>query len=383
MTPENTSSTPKTCPTCGTRLSENATRCLVCGRTFTPTSTKKVETSPVQNPKLPELKISLPAAIGLIVLVLGLGAALIFVILQSTGRVTTPTVTPTLTTTPTLTLTPTATLEPTIGPTATPLPPREYVVKERDLCSSIALSFGVSIQSIADLNGLPPDCGVLYPNTTLKIPFPTPTPTALPTATLSAAEATQLSCGTVQYQVTENDTLSSISANYNISVESIKNFNGLTSDNVYLGMYLSLPLCERMPTQGPTPTATLLPPYSAASLLLPEDGSVFTNVNDAIALQWSSVGTLMENEAYAVTIEDVTSGGANKLVAYTTETKLNVPTSLRPLDNTFHIFRWSVVAVRQTGTTADGQPEYTAHGQVSSYRVFGWSGSAGAVTPTP
>ncbi len=383
MTTENTSSTPKTCPTCGTRLSENATRCLVCGRTFTTTPTKKAETSPVQNPKLPELKISLPAAIGLIVLVLGLGAALIFVILQSTGRVTTPTVTPTLTTTPTLTLTPTATLEPTIGPTETPLPPREYVVKDGDLCSSIALSFGVSIQSIADLNGLPPDCGVLYPNTTLKIPYPTPTPTALPTSTLSAAEATQVSCGTVQYQVTENDTLSSISANYNISVESIKNFNGLTSDSVYLGMYLNLPLCERMPTQGPTPTATLLPPYSAASLLLPEDGSVFTSVNDAIALQWSSVGTLMAGEAYAITIEDVTSGGANKLVAYTTETKFEVPSSLRPLDNTFHIFRWSVVAVRQTGTTADGQPEYTAHGQVSLYRVFGWSGSAGAVTPTP
>ncbi len=383
MTPENVSSTPKTCPTCGTRLSENATRCLVCGRTFTPATTRKVETSPVQNPKLPELKVSLPAAIGLIVLILGLGAALIFVILQSTGRVTTPTVTPTVTNTPTLTLTPTATLEPTLGPTATPVPPREYVIKEGDLCSSIALSYSVSIQSIADLNGLPPDCGVLYPNTTLKIPWPTPTPTALPTSTLSASEATQQACGTVPYQVTENDTLSSISANYNISVESIKTFNGLTSDNVWVGMNLSLPLCERLPTQGPTPTATLLPPYTAPSLLLPEDGAVFANVNETIALQWSSVGTLLEGEAYAVTIEDVTSGGANRLTAYTTETKLTVPTSLRPLDNTFHIFRWSVVAVRQTGTTADGQAEYTAHGTVSPFRVFGWAGTASAVTPTP
>ncbi|HQK05374.1 MAG TPA: LysM peptidoglycan-binding domain-containing protein, partial [Anaerolineaceae bacterium] len=173
MTPENVSSTSKTCPTCGSRLSENATRCLVCGRTFTPAATKKTETSPVQNPKLPELKVSLPAAIALIVLILGLGAALIFVILQTTGRVTTPTATPTVTNTPTLTLTPTATLEPTLGPTPTPVPPREYVVKEGDLCSSIALSFGVSIQSIASLNGLPPDCGILYPNTTLKIPWPT------------------------------------------------------------------------------------------------------------------------------------------------------------------------------------------------------------------
>lgn len=383
MTPENTSATPKTCPTCGTRLSENATRCLVCGRTFTPAASKKAETSPVQNPKLPELKISLPAAIGLIVLILGLGAALIFVILQTTGRVTTPTVTPTMTNTPTLTLTPTSTLEPTLGPTATLVPPREYVVKEGDLCSSIALMYSVSIQSIADLNGLPPDCGILYPNTTLKIPWPTPTPTPPPTATLSAAEATQQACGTVPYQVTENDTLSSISANYNISVESIKTFNGLTSDNVWIGMNLSLPLCERMPTQGPTPTATLLPPYSAPSLLLPEDGAIFVDINESIALQWSSVGTLLENEAYAVTIEDVTSSGANRLTSYTKETKLIVPTSLRPLDNTFHIYRWSVVAVRQSGTTADGQPEYTVHGTVSPFRVFGWSGTAGVITQTP
>jgi ribosomal protein L40E len=132
MTPEMTNQTPKTCPTCGTRLSENATRCLVCGRTFS-ASTKKEEVTPVQNPKLPELKISLPAAIGLIVLVLGLGAALIFVILQTTGRVTTPTVTPTSSSTPTLTLTPTMTLEPTIGPTETPVPPQEYVVRDGDL----------------------------------------------------------------------------------------------------------------------------------------------------------------------------------------------------------------------------------------------------------
>ena len=99
MAKETTNSTPKTCPTCGTRLSENATRCLVCGRTFTPSTTKKEETSPVQSPKLPQLKISLPAAIAIVILVLGLGAALIFVVLQTTGRVTTPTATPTITTT--------------------------------------------------------------------------------------------------------------------------------------------------------------------------------------------------------------------------------------------------------------------------------------------
>ncbi len=383
MTPESNTNLPKTCPTCGTRLSENATRCLVCGRSFT-TTTKKASTNPVESPKLPEFKISLPAAIGLIVLVLGLGAALIFIILRTTGRVTTPTETPTVTLTPTLTLTPSPSLEPTQGPTETPLPPSEYVVKSGDMCSSIAAQFKVSINSIVELNNLPSDCGTLYENQKLLIPRPTPTATSMPTATMSAAEATEQACGTVPYEVKENDTLSSISANYNISVDSIKNFNGLTSDNVFVGLTLNLPLCERRPTEGPTPTATLPPPYGSASLLLPADGSVFSNVNESIALQWSSVGTLRDTEAYAVTVEDVTAGGGKKVVEYTKETKFIVPTSLRPMDNTFHIFRWWVVAVRQTGSTAEGQAEYVEYGTISTYRVFGWSGTAGsAVTSTP
>lgn len=382
MSAENDTTHPKTCPTCGTRLSENATRCLVCGRTFT-VSPKKESSTPVQNPKLPELKVSLPAAIALAVVILGLGAALIFVILQSTGRVTTPTITPTLTVTPTITLTPSPTLEPTAAPTATPLPPIEYAVKSGDICSTIALSFGVSIQSISELNNLPQDCGTLVVGQKLFIPRPTPTGTPPPTPTLSAAEATQQSCGVVSYQVKANDTLAGISANYNISIESIKNFNNLSGDSLFEGQYLNLPLCERLPTAGPTPTATLAPPYPQASLLLPVDGTVYSSVNDTITLQWSSVGTLRENEAYAVTVEDVTAGGDRKVVEYTRETKFIVPSSLRPLDNTNHIFRWYVVAVRQSGTTTDGQPIYVVYGTLSEYRVFGWSSSAGTSTQTP
>jgi LysM repeat protein len=358
-------------------------RCLVCGRTFTSTSKTAVSANPIQSPKLPELKLSLPAAIGLIILVLGLGAALIFLILQSTGRVTTPTATPTITLTPTSTSTPSPTVEPTIAPTATPLPPKEHIVSANEYCSSIALRYNVSVQSIVELNNLPTDCGTLYVGQKLLIPIPTPMPTALPTATLSAAEATEQACGTVSYQIKEGDSLSSISANYNISVASIKSFNGLSSDNVMVGMYLSLPLCERMPTAGPTPTATLPPPYGAASLLLPADGVVYTNISDTINLQWSSVGTLRDGERYAVTIVDLTSGEVKKITQYVSDTKFTVPASLRPTDNTIHVFRWWVVAVRQTGSTDDGQPIYETYGTISAFRVFGWSGSGGSTTPTP
>ena len=390
MSPENSST--KVCPTCGTRLSENATRCLVCGRNFsTPTAPAKVEKSnPVESPKLPELKLSLPAALGLIVLILGLGAAIIFLILQGTGHVATPTETPTITLTPTNTVVQ-PTVEATLASTYTPLPPIDYTIQAGDLCSSLAATYKVSITSIIDLNNLDENC-TIYPGNSIKIPQPTPTNTPQPTGTLSPAEATSASCQTLAYTVAENDTLSSIAANYNISIESLKNFNNLPSDNVWVGENLSLPLCERLPTEGPSPTPTTPPTYPAPNLLLPNDGIVYPNTTETITLQWSSVGTLRSNEAYQVTIEDVSSEGTKRSVQYVTDTKVNVPVNLRPQDNTSHIFRWWVIAARQTGSNADGTPIYETNGATSDMRVFGWAGTSGGTgsvnvsptaTPTP
>src|SRR5271157_869905 len=174
MSPETTNSKTKICPTCGTRLNENATRCLVCGHTFTQDSISS--SKGVQGPHLPELTMSLPVALVVILLVLGIGAGTVFAVLQGTGRVVQPTTTATATLTPTVTLTPTASLTPTLEPSATLLPPVNYVVKQNDTCSLIAVIFKVSIQSIIDLNNLSADCGSLYVGQALKIPQPTPTP---------------------------------------------------------------------------------------------------------------------------------------------------------------------------------------------------------------
>ena len=141
------------------------------------------------------------------------------------------------------------------------------------------------------------------------------------------------------YTVQANDTLSSIAANYNVTVETIKAYNNLTTDIVYEGMYIMIPLCERKPTAGRTPTATLPPPYPSPNLLLPADGSLFANATDVITLQWAAVGTLRENEAYAVTVEDVTAGGDRRILEYVKDTKFSVPDGLRPTDNQQHICR--------------------------------------------
>jgi hypothetical protein len=103
-----------------------------------------------------------------------------------------------------------------------------------------------------------------------------------------------------------------------------------------------------------------------------------------VTLQWATVGALLENEAYAVTVVDLTTGEERKLVEYVNDTKYIVPVSFRATDNIPHIYRWSVVAVRQTGTDDEGDAIWESAGTVSLGRVFSWiGGPAAEATPTP
>ncbi len=333
---------------------------------------------------MPEITLSLPAAIGLLTLFLAIGAVLVYVALQQTAPVMADaTESPTITPTETATLTPTP-VTPTITNTPEPSPtPLSYTVKLGDNCGSIAFAFGVSINSIVLLNDLPADCSTLFENQRLLIPQPTPTATAMPTSTLNPAEATEAACEKYEYTVAENDTLSSISLNYNVSMDAIKEYNGLVNDVVRFGQTLVIPLCRRNATPGPSPTPTLPPPYPAVPLLLPPDGAAFSIEEPIISLQWASVGTLREREAYAVTIEDLTEGEGRKMVEYVTDTKFIVPASFLSNDQLPHVFRWWVLPVRQMGTDDDGNPIWETAGAVSVPRVFTWFGVAPLTTPEP
>jgi LysM repeat protein len=254
-------------------------------------------------------------------------------------------------------------------------------VREGDTCGVIAANFSISVQSIVIQNQLSSECFVSV-GQILKIPYPTSTPAPPPTDIPNEATQTAQACEKVPYTVQENDTLSSISFNYNVPQDAIKFYNGLPTDNVLIGQTILIPLCERFATPGPTPTATLPPPYQAPPLLLPADGAAFTLANDVVTLQWSSIGTLRENEAYQVTIEDVTS--SQRLVTeYVTDTKFIVPTSFRPNDNLAHVIRWWVTTVRQNGVDEQGQPVYDSAGAISEKRVFTWVGVAVEETPRP
>lgn len=332
---------------------------------------------------MPEVTLSLPIALGLLVLFLAVGATVVYAGLSATKRVVNPTEVPTQTETLAPSATPTATDLPTLVPTVTEQPPFAYTVAAGDTCGGIAVQFGVSANSIIILNNLPASCNNLVIGQKLKVPFPTATPPPAATSTLGAAEATRANCEKVVVNVQANDTLSSIALNYAVPMQAIKDFNGLATDNVFIGQTLTIPLCARAATPGPTPTATIPPPYPAPNLLLPIDGAGFTLANDVVTLQWASIGTLRDNEAYQVIVEDITEGQARRIVDYVTDTKYIVPSTFRPKANLAHVMRWWVAPVRQNGSDAQGQPIWDPAGTASDKRDFTWVGAAVEATPTP
>jgi LysM repeat protein len=382
MTPDKINNLTKICPTCGTRVSEKAAKCVVCG-TSLGESSSKVAPKPVQGSRMPELTLSLPLALGLLALFVTIGAAAVYFTLSSSGRVIEPTPIPSATTTATLTLTPTSTETPTPQPTYTPIPPIEYTIASNDSCLSIALAFDVSFQSIILLNNLPASCNNLVIGQKILVPRPTPTPTSAPSATLSAGDATEAACEKYVYTVKATDTLFGISLNFNVPMDAIKEYNGLPGDYVYEGQILNIPTCKRNPTPGPSPTATTPPPYQPPNLLLPPDGASFTLANDSFTLQWAAVGELRGNEFYGVTVVDLTDPNQRRLTDYVTDTKFIVPPTFRPNDTIPHVMKWWVVVVRQTTTDAEGKAVYESAGLPSEQRAFSWIGSAISTTPQP
>ncbi len=330
-----------------------------------------------------ELTVSLPLAIGLLALFALLSAGATFGAIRLTGAgIEEPTSTATLT--QTATVEPTSTPEPTRTFTPEPSPtPLSHVVRENETCLALAAFYDVSVQSIVQLNNLGTSC-LLSVGQTLLIPQPTATPSPEPTATLPAAEATRLACETITYTVEANDTLGGIAENYNVSMQAIMDYNGKTTETVFTGEILIVPLCERNPTPGPTPTETPPPPYPAPNLLLPQDGAAFSLANDTVSLQWAAVGQLRDNEFYHLVVLDVTEGsGTRRIDAYVKDTNYIVPTSFRPSSSTPHVMRWWVEAVRQVGSNAAGEPIYATGGAPSVRRDFTWSGEILRATPTP
>jgi len=374
---------------CGTKLSENARRCLVCGTDLSgssePSSPKPRKTNEkIDSKRIPEVKINLIALIAIIVVILVLIGLLIFFIVMGGKAETEGAVDPeaTITVTPTLTSSPSNTPTQTPLPTWTPLPPVEYTVKDNETCLDIALQFNTSVQSIILANNLNTSC-LISPGNVLQVPQPTLTPSPVPTATPEAFIADVEMCTNVDTIIVDASmTLSSIAANYNVSMSDIRIYNNMPNDIVRQGDKLIIPLCDRLPTAGPTLTPTPLPPYPAPNPLLPRSGAAFTATDEAVTLQWASVASLFPGEVYRVVVQDLTSAEEKILVDYVSDTKYILPASFRPIDTTPHIIQWSVSVARQINSDPNN-PIYEEAGAISVFRVFSWVGSGIAPTATP
>ena len=102
---------------------------------------------------MPEITLSLPAALGALLVILLIGAAAVYFSLRSGfgGQLAEPTIEVTPSETATITPTGTEVSTSTLIPTETPLAPFDYTVRAGDTCGGIAIAFGVSVQSIVIL----------------------------------------------------------------------------------------------------------------------------------------------------------------------------------------------------------------------------------------
>jgi LysM repeat protein len=330
-----------------------------------------------------QFSISLPIFIGSLFLMgaLAIGASLLILNLNGGGASVTPTVAATATFLPTYTPQPSPTATP--EPTATPLPPLLHTVVENDTCISLAYQYNVTQNSIREVNGFPESCNLPL-GVTIKIPQPTAT--AGPTLTSTVEPYALTVAARPTHIVSAGESLSSLAQYYNVDFKTFAEVNGKLAPDytIAVGERLIVPKDVPPPTEGPSPTPTALPPKPAPELLNPADGFAVSSVEQTVNLEWSSVAVLAENEVYLVTVEDISSGGSQKIVAATTTNRYVVTVEMKPLETNPHIFRWNVVVARVVGQDSSGKPIYELAGTASSERTFSWAGIGVAVpTPTP
>jgi len=165
--------------------------------------------------------------------------------------------------------------------TATPNPDGSviHIVQQGQYLSSIAIAYGVSLETLYDLNGLN-QYSILYVGDQIIVvptdnPEPTPTNTLLPetteeitptqtaTAVTGFATPTPLADGSIVHILLSGQVLWDLSIMYDVPLSTLYELNGLYEwSYVYPGDQIII-----SPAYTPTPTATLVPPTPTSTLL--------------------------------------------------------------------------------------------------------------------
>jgi hypothetical protein len=172
----------------------------------------------------------------------------------------------------------------------------------------------------------------------------------------------------------EGETLSDIIQRYGISLQKLLEANSLQNGaGLGPGDTLVIPLNgEAAPTPTPAPTATPTPgqPFVVPHLLYPLQNADLKD--EAILLQWTSVGILAEDEWYALSLRYLghrQDGQPSAIVVYTRITSWRIPEQWAPGPQASERrFEWTVRVVRRTDL---GEPP-TALSLASDVRRFGW-----------
>ncbi|MCB0036868.1 MAG: LysM peptidoglycan-binding domain-containing protein, partial [Anaerolineales bacterium] len=305
--------------------------------------------------------------------------------------VNTPTNTPTLTVTPdssaTATPSETPTITPTPLPTDTPQPPRFHTVQSGETIISIALLYGITVDSIIETNGVNPT--TIQGGQDLQIPWPTATPPLQPLAVEVGEDVIIVDPSVCPpfYEIKEGDNIFGIAAQNRVPFDAMLSLNRLTIDSVIRpGDVICIPAVIENgvlpPTPGPSPTPSSTPAPAGPQLLYPAPGSVVENPDSVVALQWLAVKDLTAEEYYMIEVTDLTDPTAHPRRGFTRSNSFQLPSSWRAPENAVHEFRWRVSIVHVTDFRADGSPIYTYGGRTSADATFFWLGAVPTATPT-
>ncbi|MFC4322469.1 LysM peptidoglycan-binding domain-containing protein [Litchfieldia salsa] len=164
------------------------------------------------------------------------------------------------------------------------LPYFTYTVTSGDTLYTIAKKHQTTAIEIKTFNQLSSD--VIHIGQKLRVPQPITQPTIITETTTTEPTTTN---DTI-YTVISGDTLSIIAKKFNITVEAIKSHNNLTTDLIYIGQKLTIPMADEQPTTEQISNDTTSEPEQA-----PDTISYTVISGDTLSLIANKFNTTVEN----------------------------------------------------------------------------------------